>query len=102
MVVVILLTIIACFVYQNRILKKSISEKEQSNKSTRSSADNVVIYDQPIDRHTEGNDDLNYDDVRSDDHATYTALNRTGRDDEDNVYGHLNEIQQENVNEAEV
>ncbi len=40
--------------------------------------------------------DMNYDDVRTDD-ATYTALNRTGEDDENHIYSQLNEMQETEI-----
>lgn len=99
-IVVILLIIIAYFVYQNRTLKKSIDEIKQSAKSRNIIRDDVSHAGQ-IDMNDEGNDDMNYDDVRNDE-ETYTALDRTGKEDEDHVYCHLNSIQQENVSEAQV
>ncbi len=93
-VVAILLILVAYFVNQNRALKKTIAKMTSSKKGTRKSSRNDAIYDQPFEI-TQGNrnDDMYYNDVRNDDEP-YTALNRTGEDDDDHFYAPLNELQQ--------
>ena len=50
-----------------------------------------VIYERPNNVESiEDNDDMNYDDVQNA-NLTYTALDRTKKDDdEDHIYSHLN------------
>ncbi|CAB3984636.1 Receptor-type tyrosine- phosphatase delta [Paramuricea clavata] len=97
--VTILLILIVYFVYQNRTLKRSIASIILRNKETTNATKNDVVYDHPFDTRGDRDDEMTYDDVRVDD-PTYTALNyRTGNEDEDHTYSHLNEMQE---NETEI
>ena len=89
---VISLTITACFIYQNRRLKSL--KKNQKNKSKESN-DAKHVYAIPA------TNDQNYDQVANE-QSTYTALKKPGeRDDDDHVYSHLNEVDKDYVNQKE-
>ena len=99
-IIAILLLIIGYFVYQNRTLKKIISKLPITDEVSKNATKNDGIYEQPFDALGRGENETNYEYV-GDDGATYTALDRTGKDNEDHVYCHLNLTQQGNMNEAE-
>jgi flagellar basal body-associated protein FliL len=86
--------IIAYFIYQNRRLKSSASNPENKSKDRNNSKD---IYENP----DKIQDDANYEQVENE-QPTYTALKRTGKDEnDDHLYSHLNEVHKDYVNQKE-
>ena len=101
-IMAILLVIIGYFFYQNRTLKKTISNLQITHKVSKNATENDGIYEQPLDVLRRREIDTDHEYVEDlDDGATYTALDRTGRDNGDHVYCHLNLTQQGNMNETE-
>ena len=77
---IISLIIIAYFVYQNRQLKTSKTNTSNKNKERDNSNDM-------------------YDDVRGNEQSTFTALQRSGKDETDD---HVYEVPHDYVNQMEV
>jgi cytoskeletal protein RodZ len=91
---VISFVILAYFIYQNRRLKSSKSNPENKSKDRNNSKD---IYENP----DKIKDDANYEQVENE-QSTYTALKRTGKDEnDDHLYSHLNEVHKDYVNQKE-
>ncbi|CAB3990869.1 receptor-type tyrosine- phosphatase S-like isoform X2 [Paramuricea clavata] len=85
---------IAYFIYQNRRHKSSKANPENESRDRNNSKD---IYENP----DKIKDDANYEQVESE-QSTYTALKRTGKDEnDDHLYGHLNEVHEDSVNQKE-
>ena len=81
--------IIVYLIYQRRQLK---ANTENKNKEKDNSKD---IYENP------DKVDGNYEQVENEP-STYTALKRTGKDEnDDHVYCHLNEVRRNDVNQKE-
>ena len=99
-IMAILLVIIGYFFYQNRTLKKTSSNLPITHEVSKNATRNDGIYEQPLDVLGRREIDTIYECVE-DDGATYTALDRTGKDNEDHVYCHLNLTQQRNMNDTE-
>ena len=92
--VIILLVILAYFIYQIRRLKLSKANPENKSKDRNNSKD---IYENP----DKIKDDANYEQVENE-QSTYTALKRTGKDEnDDHLYSHLNEVQKDYVKQKE-
>ena len=89
---IILCVTLAYFIHQNRQLKSHSSPENQS-KDRNNSKD---IYENP----DKVKDDGNYEQVE-DEQTMYTALKRTEKEDDDHLYGHLNEVHHKQVNQAE-
>jgi hypothetical protein len=90
-IIAILLVLVVYFVYKTRTLKAALNrEGITGSKGPRSVTMTDGIYEQP-DNTTGKTDNENYEEVGD---ATYTALNRTGKEDEDHLYSHLNEMQE--------
>ena len=86
------LVIIAYFIYQNRRLK-SLKATSKNNSNERNNPKD--IYENPV------KDEENYEKVENE-QSSYTALKKPGeRDDDDHVYCHLDEVQQDNPNQRE-
>ena len=91
---IILLVILAYFIYQNRRLKSSKANPENKSKDRNNSKD---IYENP----DKIQDDANYEQVENE-QSTYTALEKTGKDEsDDHLYSHLNEVHKDYVNQKE-
>jgi uncharacterized membrane protein YgaE (UPF0421/DUF939 family) len=91
---VISFVIIAYFIYQNRRFKSSASNPENKSKDRNNSKD---ICENP----DKIQDDANYEQVENEE-STYTALKRTGKDEnDDHLYSHLNEVHKDYVNQKE-
>ena len=91
---VISIAIIAYITYQNRRLKSSKANPENKSKDRNNSKD---IYENP----DKIQDDANYEQVENEE-STYTALKRTGKDEnDDHLYSHLNEVHKDYVNQKE-
>ena len=87
--------IIAYLIYRIRRLKSS-KENRADNKSKERN-DSKDIYENP----DKVKDDANYEQVKNE-QSTYTALNRSRKDEnDDNFYAHLNEVQNDYVNQEE-
>ena len=87
---VISLAITAYFIYENCRSKSLKENPENKNKEKNDSKD---IYENPV------KDDGNYEQVEQ---STYTALKKPGeRNDDNHVYCHLNEVQEDNANQKE-
>ena len=99
-IMAILLVIIGYFVYQTRTLKKTISKLPITYEGSKNATKNDGIYEQPLEVLSRRENETRYEYVE-DDGATYTALDGTGKDNEDHVYCHLNLTQQGNMNESE-
>ncbi len=92
---VILCVILAYFIYQNRRLKSS-KENPADNKSKERN-DSNDIYEDP----DKVKDDANYERVKNE-QSTYTALDRSRKDEnDDHLYSHSNEVQNDYVNQEE-
>jgi cytoskeletal protein RodZ len=92
---VISFVIIAYFIYQNRRLKSSTSNPENTKNEGRNNAEEI---DENPD-----NDAANYEEVENEE-STYTALKRPGPGEEENdvhLYAHLNEGHTDYVNQKE-
>jgi hypothetical protein len=83
--------IIAYLIYQNRRLK---SIKENSENKSKDKNNFKGIYENP----DKVKEDANYEQVE-DEQSTYTVLKRTGKEDDDHLYGHLNNVHNDYVNE---
>ena len=90
---VILCAILAYFIYHIRRLKSSKTNLENQSKNKNNSKE---IYENP----DKDKDDGNYEKME-DEQWTYTALKRTGKEDDDHLYAHLNKVNEEHVNQAE-
>ena len=91
---VISLVIIAYLTYQNRRPKSLKANPEDKSRDRNNSKD---IYENP----DKIKDDANYEDVESE-QSTYTALKRTGKEEnDDHLYAHLNEVNNDYVNQKE-
>jgi hypothetical protein len=85
---------IAYFIYQNRRSKSSKANPENKSRERNNSKD---IYENP----DKIQDDANYEQVENEE-STYTALKRTGKDEnDDHLYSHLNEVHKDYVNQKE-
>jgi Na+-transporting methylmalonyl-CoA/oxaloacetate decarboxylase gamma subunit len=92
--VIILLVILAYFIYQIRRLKSSKANPENKSRDRNNSKD---IYENP----DKIQDDANYEQVENE-QSTYTALKRTGKEEnDDHLYSHLNEVHKDYVNQKE-
>jgi hypothetical protein len=90
-IIAILLVLVVYFAYKTRTLKAALNRKGTTgSKGPRNVTMTDGIYEQP-DNTTGKTDNENYEEVGD---ATYTALNRTGKEDEDHFYSHLNEMQE--------
>ena len=99
-IMAILLVIIGYFFYQIRTLKKTSSNSPITHEVSKNTTENDGINEQPLDVLRRREIDPNHEYVE-DDGATYTALDRTGKDNGDHVYCHLNLTQQGNMIQAE-
>ena len=91
---VILCVILAYYIYQIRRLKSSKANPENKDKERNNSKD---IYENP----DKVKDDGNYEQVENE-QSTYTALNRSRKDEnDDHFYAHLNEVHKNYVNQQE-
>ena len=91
---VISFVIIAYLIYQNRRRKSSKANPENKCRDRNNSKD---IYENP----DKIKDDANYEEVENEE-STYTALKRTGKDEnDDHLYAHLNEGHKDNMNQKE-
>jgi uncharacterized membrane protein len=92
--VIILLVIVAYFIYQSRRFKSSKANPENKSEDRNNSKD---ICENP----DKIQDDANYEQVENEE-STYTALKRTGKDEnDDHLYSHLNEVHKDYVNQKE-
>ena len=92
--VIILLVILTYFIYQNRRLKSSKGIPDNKSKDRNNSKD---MYENP----DKIQDDANCEQVENE-QSTYTALKRTGKDEnDDHLYSHLNEVHNDYVNQKE-
>ena len=91
--VAILLIMLGYLLHQNKALRKSIADVTANNKEAKTSTKNEVIYDQPVNVQGPRNAEVHYDNLPND-NATYTALNRNRKNDDDHFYSHLNAVQQ--------
>jgi hypothetical protein len=91
---VISFVIIAYLTYQNRRPKSLKANPDDKSRDRNNSKD---IYENP----DKIKDDANYEDVESE-QSTYTALKRTGKEEnDDHLYAHLNEVNNDYVNQKE-
>ena len=91
-VILAVLVVVFLLVYQNRALKAANETLE--NNATRNTTMADVIYEQPDNiKGSKTDNEVNYEELE-DHHATYTALDRTRKGDDDHLYSHLNEMQQ--------
>jgi hypothetical protein len=85
---------IGYFIYQNRRNKSSKANPENESRDRSNSKD---IYENP----DKIKDNVNYEQVESE-QSTYTALKRTGKDEnDDHLYGHPNEVHGDYANQKE-
>ncbi len=92
---VILCVILAYFIYQNRRLKSSKENPDDNKDKERN--DSKDIYEDP----DKVKDDGNYEQVENE-QSTYTALNRSRKDEnDDHSYAHLNEVHKNYVKQQE-
>ena len=93
-ILAILLILVVYFLHQNRALKTALNTNTQLvDKYSANIAMVDVIYEQPdnvMDKQRDG-ETMDYEDLEKND-ATYTALDRTRKDDDDHFYAHLNEM----------
>ena len=90
-IIAILLVLVVYFVYKTRALKSALNRKETTgSKGPRNVMMIDGIYELP-ENTTGKTDNENYEDLGD---PTYTALDRTGKEDEDHFYSHLNEMQE--------
>ncbi|CAB4035682.1 Hypothetical predicted protein, partial [Paramuricea clavata] len=90
-ILAILLVLVVYFVYKTRALRAALNRKGTTSNNGPSNATMTDgIYEQP-DNTTGKTENENYEEVGD---ATYTALNRTAKEDEDHFYSHLHEMQQ--------
>ena len=90
MFVIILLVILAYFIYQNRRLKSSKANPENKSKDRNNSQD---IYENPDD------DDANYEQVENEESTYMYAANRTGKEENDyQLYVNQIEVHKDYVN----
>ena len=86
--------IIAYLIYRIRRLKSSKANLDNKSKERNDSKD---IYEDP----DKVKDDANYEQVKNE-QSTYTALNRSRKDEnDDHLYSHSNEVQNDYVNQEE-
>ncbi len=92
-ILAILLVFVVYFVYQNRARKAASNAKATADhKATRNTTMADVTYEQPENITGKTDNEMNYEHIDNHD-ATYTALDRTGKDDDDHFYSHLNEME---------
>ncbi len=91
-ILAVLVVVVVLLVYQNRALKAA--KETLDNNATRNTTMADVIYEQPDNiKGSKTDNEVNYEELE-DHHATYTALDRTRKSDDDHFYSHLNEMQQ--------